>query len=95
MNRQAPSADSVLPEQFTQYYYTTFDENRSNLRALYRDNSMLTFESSAVQGVNGIVEKLTVDEEERPMNYTQVFQLLPDGAGSYFVFNDMFKLIYG
>lgn len=36
-----------------------------------------------------------VDDEERPMNYTQVFQLLPDGAGSYFVFNDMFKLIYG
>ena len=29
------------------------------------------------------------------MNYTQVFQLLPNGAGSYFVFNDMFKLIYG
>lgn len=29
------------------------------------------------------------------MNYTQVFQLLPDGAGSYFVYNDMFKLIYG
>ncbi|KAL9008553.1 MAG: hypothetical protein Q9173_006335 [Seirophora scorigena] len=38
---------------------------------------------------------LLVDEEERAMNYTQVFQLLPDGAGSYFVFNDMFKLIYG
>ena len=34
-----------------------------------------------------------VDEEERPMSYTQVFQLLPD-AGSYFVFNDVFKLIY-
>lgn len=36
-----------------------------------------------------------VDEERRPMNYTQVFQLLPDGAGSYFVFNDVFRLIYG
>ncbi len=36
-----------------------------------------------------------VDEEQRPMNYTQVFQLLPDGAGSYFIFNDIFKLIYG
>ena len=28
------------------------------------------------------------------MNYTQVFQLMPDGAGSYFVFNDVFRLIY-
>lgn len=28
------------------------------------------------------------------MNYTQVFQLLPDGAGSFFIFNDVFKLIY-
>lgn len=89
---------------------------------------MLTFETSAVQGVSGIIEKLTalpfkkvvhqvatldaqpsnesggilvmvtgallVDEEQRPMNYTQVFQLLPDGAGSFFIFNDVFKLIY-
>ncbi len=28
------------------------------------------------------------------MNYTQTFQLLPDGAGSYFVLNDIFRLIY-
>jgi hypothetical protein len=28
------------------------------------------------------------------MNYTQTFQLLPDGSGSYFVFNDIFKLVY-
>lgn len=28
------------------------------------------------------------------MNYTQAFQLLPDGQGSYFVFNDVFRLIY-
>jgi len=28
------------------------------------------------------------------MNYAQTFQLLPDGQGSYFVFNDIFRLIY-
>lgn len=28
------------------------------------------------------------------MNYTQCFQLRPDGAGSYFVHNDVFRLIY-
>ncbi|KAF2153709.1 putative nuclear transport factor NTF-2 [Myriangium duriaei CBS 260.36] len=38
--------------------------------------------------------RLLVDEEQRPMSYTQAFQLLPDGAGSYYVFNDVFRLIY-
>lgn len=38
--------------------------------------------------------KIQVDEEQRPMNYTQTFQLLPDNGGSYFVFNDVFRLIY-
>lgn len=28
------------------------------------------------------------------MNYTQTFQLAPDGAGSYYIFNDIFKLVY-
>jgi hypothetical protein len=34
-----------------------------------------------------------VDEEQKPMSYTQVFQLLP-AAGSYYVFNDVFRLVY-
>ncbi|KAL9612643.1 MAG: hypothetical protein Q9167_002770 [Letrouitia subvulpina] len=117
-----------IAQQFTEFYYNTFDQNREQLAALYRDQSMLTFETAAVQGTSGILEKLTslpfskikhqvstldaqpsneaggilvmvtgallVDEEQRPMNYTQTFQLLPDGAGSYFVFNDVFRLIY-
>lgn len=28
------------------------------------------------------------------MNYTQCFKLSPDEAGSYFVMNDVFRLIY-
>lgn len=69
-------------EQFTEFYYNTFDEGPQNLAALYvwflkllvytgrsmsddgpvmqRDSSMLTFETSAVQGVSAIIEKLTV-----------------------------------
>ncbi|KAI5293985.1 Nuclear transport factor 2 [Ascosphaera acerosa] len=115
-------------EQFVQFYYKTFDENRSNLGGLYRNESMLTFENSSQQGTEAILEKLTslpfarvahkvstldaqptqnggilvlvtgallVDAEERPMNYTQSFLLLPDGAGSYFVYNDVFRLVYG
>jgi len=36
---------------------------------------------------------LLVEAEQRPMSYTQVFHLMPDG-GSYFIFNDIFKLVY-
>ncbi|MCJ1464623.1 Nuclear transport factor 2 [Pseudocyphellaria aurata] len=130
--RVATPADDGT-EQFTAFYYETFDKGLHegglrNLAALYREQSMLTFETAAVRGVSDIIEKLgslpfkqvkhqlatldaqpsndsggilvmvtgalLVDEEQRPMNYTQAFQLLPDGAGSYFIFNDVFKLIY-
>ncbi|PKY08173.1 putative nuclear transport factor NTF-2 [Aspergillus campestris IBT 28561] len=119
---------SEIAQQFVTFYYQTFDNNRENLAGLYRDHSMLTFETSSVQGTAAIIEKLSslpfqkvqhqvstfdaqpsnaeggilvlvtgallVDEEQKPMNYGQSFQLLPDGAGSYFVFNDVFRLIY-
>ncbi|KAI0129467.1 nuclear transport factor 2 [Xylariales sp. AK1849] len=116
-----------VANQFVTFYYSQFDSDRKQLSALYRDQSMLTFESSAVMGTSAIVEKLStlpfqqvkhqvatldaqpgvnggvlvlvtgqllVDEEQRPMNYTQTFQLMPE-AGSFFVFNDIFKLVYG
>jgi len=118
-----------VAQQFTQFYYNQFDQDRKQLVPLYRENSMLTFESASVQGAAGIVEKLAglpfakvqhkvatldaqpsgesqgililvtgallVDEEQRPMSYSQTFQLLPDGAGSFYIFNDIFKLVYG
>ncbi|CAF9919575.1 MAG: Nuclear transport factor 2 [Heterodermia speciosa] len=118
----------TVAEQFTTFYYNTFDADRKGLAALYRDGSMLTFETAAIRGVSDIIKQLTtlpfekvvhkvntldaqpsneqggilvmvtgallVDEEQRPMNYTQAFQLLPDGQ-SYYVYNDVFRLIYG
>ncbi|RDW88910.1 nuclear transport factor 2 [Coleophoma cylindrospora] len=118
-----------IAQQFTKFYYEQFDADRKQLAPLYRDNSMLTFESASVAGAAGIVGKLSelpfekvkhavstldaqpssesggililvtgallVDEEQRPMNYSQTFQLLPDGAGSYYIFNDIFKLVFG
>ncbi|RJE20936.1 nuclear transport factor [Aspergillus sclerotialis] len=119
---------SAVAQQFVQFYYQTFDTARQNLAGLYRNESMLTFETNSVQGVQAIIEKLTslpfekvqhqiatldaqpssdkggilvmvtgallVDQEQKPMSYTQTFQLLPDGQGSYFVLNDIFRLIY-
>ncbi|RYP50000.1 hypothetical protein DL769_011012 [Monosporascus sp. CRB-8-3] len=116
-----------VAKQFVDFYYNKFDTDQTSLAALYRDNSMLTFESAAVLGVANIVEKLVnlpfekvkhqvstldaqpsinggilvlvtgqllVDDQERPLNFTQAFQLMPEG-GSFFVYNDIFKLVYG
>ncbi|KAL5606288.1 hypothetical protein BROUX41_002703 [Berkeleyomyces rouxiae] len=117
-----------VAKQFVKYYYDTFAEDRKKLTNLYRENSMLTFESASTLGAVSITEKLSglpfhkvkhvvstldaqptvqdgvlvmvtgqllVDEEQRPMNYTQTFQLMKDASGTYFVFNDIFKLVYG
>jgi hypothetical protein len=118
----------AVAKQFIEFYYNTFDADRKGLQALYREQSMLTFESASVLGAGPITEKLTslpfekvkhevqtldaqptmndggviilvtgkllVDEEQRPMSYTQSFQLSRDASGQYFVFNDIFKLVY-
>ena len=38
---------------------------------------------------------MQIDDSEHPQKYGQTFQLLPDGQGSYYVLNDVFRLIYG
>ncbi len=37
---------------------------------------------------------LQVDEEQNAQFFSQTFQLFPDGAGNWFVFNDIFRLNY-
>ncbi|KAI5464750.1 hypothetical protein BGZ63DRAFT_401666 [Mariannaea sp. PMI_226] len=117
-----------VANQFIDFYYQKFDENRAELAPLYRDDSMLTFESESRQGVSPIIEKLTslafqkvrhavstkdaqpngrggvillvtghlfVDDGENPLGFSQCFQLQQDGAGQWYVFNDLFKLVMG
>lgn len=50
---------NTLAQQFCDFYYQQFDQDRSSLGNLYRDHSMLTFESSQMQGARNIIEKLT------------------------------------
>ncbi|WFD37117.1 Nuclear transport factor 2 [Malassezia japonica] len=117
-----------VAQQFTDYYYTTFDADRSQLAALYRPQSMLTFEGAQTQGAQAIVEKLAslpfqkvqhkvdtrdaqptgdgqalvvlvtgmllVDDGQNPLKFSQSFTLLPEN-GSFYVFNDIFRLNYG
>ncbi|KKZ62640.1 hypothetical protein EMCG_03050 [[Emmonsia] crescens] len=115
-----------VAQEFVKIYYETFDKKRTELKALYRTNSMLTFETNCVEGVDAIDEQLVnlpfqkvkhqystvdaqpteeggvvvlvtgalmVDDEQKPMNYTQVFHLRRDAIG-YYVYNDIFKLVY-
>ncbi|KAH8916613.1 nuclear transport factor 2 [Atractiella rhizophila] len=120
-----------IAKQFTDFYYNTFDTDRTGLGNLYRDNSMLTWESEQIQGASNILTKLTslpfqkvqhkittldaqpsnpgiaslivlvtgqllVDDGAHPMNYSQIFQLIPtEDQKSYFIFNDVFRLVYG
>ncbi|KAJ1799778.1 Nuclear transport factor 2 [Coemansia sp. RSA 2399] len=117
----------AIGEQFVEFYYQTFDSNRSGLASLYRSVSMMTWEGSPYQGAESIVEKITslpfqrvahktttvdvqpslpnvksavivvtgqllVDEETKPQQFTQMFQLVEDNG--YFIYNDVFRLNY-
>ncbi|TCD62392.1 Nuclear transport factor 2 [Steccherinum ochraceum] len=123
------SDPQAIAKQFTDFYYQTFDSNRAGIQALYRDNSMMTWEGTQILGASSIVEKITtlpfakvqhkvttldaqpssnavasilvsvtgmllVDDSPNPLQFSQIFQLIPDGT-SYYVFNDIFRLNYG
>jgi len=120
---------NAIAKQFTDFYYATFDSNRSSLSSLYRQTSMLSWEGQPISGAEAISEKITtlpfasvqhkvttidaqpssptvpsiivsitgllvVDDSPNPLQFSQVFQLIPDGA-SYYVLNDIFRLNYG
>merc|ERR1711937_858009 len=48
----------AVSEQFCKFYYETFSNNRSQLTAVYTDQSCLTFEGDQVLGKDAIVKKL-------------------------------------
>lgn len=64
-------------------------------RLLVRTNHGFMPFNGSMTNFPKLISSFQVDEEQRPMSYTQAFQLLPDGQGSYFVFNDVFRLVYG
>ena len=41
-----------------------------------------------------VTGRLLVDDEQNPQQFSQTFHLIPEG-GSYWVFNDIFRLNYG
>ena len=124
----------AVGQAFITHYYQVFDNDRSQLGSLYKDEvSMLNFEHNPgrpgqFKGTAQILEKLQnlpfqkvqhqvvtidcqptpgggvlvvvcgnllVDEEQIPQKFSQVFQLLPSGTGSFYIFNDVFRLNVG
>ncbi|KAJ3500763.1 hypothetical protein NLJ89_g9645 [Agrocybe chaxingu] len=69
-----------LPFSKVQHKVTTLDAQPSSPNV-----------ASLIVSVTGL---LLVDDSENPLNFSQVFQLIPDGS-SYYVFNDIFRLNYG
>ncbi|KIY48332.1 nuclear transport factor 2 [Fistulina hepatica ATCC 64428] len=47
--------------------------------------------ASLIVSVTGL---LVVDDGDNPLQFSQIFHLIPEG-GSYYVFNDIFRLNYG
>ncbi|EPQ58553.1 nuclear transport factor 2 [Gloeophyllum trabeum ATCC 11539] len=69
-----------LPFQRVQHKITTLDAQPSSPTI-----------ASLIVSVTGL---LLVDDGENPLQFSQVFQLIPEG-GSYYVLNDIFRLNYG
>ncbi|WBW74266.1 nuclear import protein Nxt2 [Schizosaccharomyces osmophilus] len=71
---------NALATQFTQFYYQTFDTDRSQLSSLYRDESMLSFEGAQLQGAKDIVEKLMGLPFQRVQHRISTLDAQPTGA---------------
>ncbi|KAK3349976.1 hypothetical protein B0T25DRAFT_254186 [Lasiosphaeria hispida] len=79
------AAFEVVAKQFVTHYYTTFDGDRKSLGALYRDNSMLTFESAQSLGTGSIVEKLANLPFQKVQHQVTTIDAQPAASNSIFI----------
>jgi hypothetical protein len=71
---------TTLPFQKVVHKITTLDAQPSSPTV-----------ASLLVSVTGLLQ---VDDGENPLQFSQIFHLIPDGA-SYYVLNDIFRLNYG
>ncbi|CAG8642346.1 7535_t:CDS:2 [Dentiscutata erythropus] len=74
-----------IATEFTNYYYNLFCTAREQLKPLYRDQSMLTFEGQPFQGANNIIEKLTSLPFQRVQHKVDTVDAQPNFNGGIFV----------
>eukprot|EP00483_Globobulimina_turgida_P007768 UN07783 len=76
---------NVIGKSFVEHYYGTYSANRSNLCNLFKDKSMMTYESSQHQGTKSIMEKLTSLKFKSIKHETKTMDVQPSGAGGLII----------
>ncbi|MDC0707132.1 nuclear transport factor 2 family protein [Stigmatella sp. ncwal1] len=77
-----------IANAFASHYYTTFDggiASRSNLSALYRPESMLTWEGNQIQGQQNILANLTKPELANVKHRVSTTDAQPSSGGGVLV----------
>jgi hypothetical protein len=75
----------AVAKEFVDHYYNTFDTNRGNLAGLYRDNSMLSFESAQSLGAASIIEKLVSLPFQKVQHKTETLDAQPTSSGGIII----------
>ncbi|XP_047159404.1 nuclear transport factor 2B-like [Vigna umbellata] len=72
----------AVAKAFVDHYYSTFDTNRSNLRNLYQEDSMLSFEGEKILGAHSIAAKLTSLPFHQCQHSITTVDCQPSGVGA-------------
>jgi len=72
----------ALAKQFSDFYYNTFDSDRTLLTNLYRPQSLLTFEASKYEGAQNITEKLVSLPFQKVAHRVSTLDAQPNGMGN-------------
>eukprot|EP00995_Heteronema_vittatum_P009394 NODE_4718_length_557_cov_1639.039370_g2566_i1.p2 GENE.NODE_4718_length_557_cov_1639.039370_g2566_i1~~NODE_4718_length_557_cov_1639.039370_g2566_i1.p2 ORF type:complete len:135 (-),score=32.35 NODE_4718_length_557_cov_1639.039370_g2566_i1:125-529(-) len=75
----------TVGKQFATHYYQTFDSNRDGLGALYRDQSLMTFEGSQAQGTAQIMTKLKSLSFQKVQHDVKTIDCQPSPSGGVIV----------
>ncbi|XP_055804132.1 nuclear transport factor 2B-like isoform X2 [Solanum dulcamara] len=77
----------AVSKAFVDYYYSTFDTNRTGLASVYQESSVLTFEGQKYQGTQSIADKLTGLPFQQCKHHINTVDCQPSGAvGGMLVF---------
>eukprot|EP00483_Globobulimina_turgida_P004655 UN04664 len=76
---------NVIGKSFVKHYYGTYSSNRNNLSNLFKDRSMMTYESSQHKGQQSIMEKLTSLQFKTIKHDTKTMDVQPSGAGGLLI----------
>jgi hypothetical protein len=77
---------TAIGSSFVQHYYNIFDSDRAKLQTLYRDQSMLTFESKQFMGTQAVMAHLQNLPFQKVQHQVKQVDCQPSGCGGIVVF---------